>query len=306
MTASPPLDPGFEELRQIQQTMATALFRPLGAGDHMQRRWVDGRSMRKVAAEFITPNDRLTSFERLEIYCRDYWWRVLDSLYDDFPAVQAAIGARKFHRLITAYLAEHPSESYTLRDLGDRFPQYLRDHPELTAPHTALAIDAARFEWAQVVAFDNEMRPPLALDAALGQDPERIRLTLQPYLCLLELDYPLDDYVIAVRKQESIRSSASNMHAEQTDRPKVPRVKRPAPQKLYMAVHRLENTLYYKRLHRSAFAILTSLRDGQTLAEACEAGALAAEDGFDLPTAIREWFHDWAAMGWLCAAAGEE
>ena len=90
------------------------------------------------------------------------------------------------------------------------------------------------------------------------------------------------------------------MHAEQTARPKVPRVKRPAPQKLYMAMHRLENSLYYKRLQRPAYAILIALRGGRTLAEACEAGAIVAEEGLDLARAIGEWFHDWAALGWLC------
>jgi hypothetical protein len=41
--------------------------------------------MHDVAAEFIKPNDRLSSFERLEIYNRQYWFRVLDCLYDDYP-----------------------------------------------------------------------------------------------------------------------------------------------------------------------------------------------------------------------------
>ena len=38
-----------------------------------------------IAAAFIKPNDRLSSFERLEIYNCQYWFRVLDCLYDDYP-----------------------------------------------------------------------------------------------------------------------------------------------------------------------------------------------------------------------------
>ena len=46
--------------------------------------------MAEVAAEFIKPNDRLTSFERLEIYNRMYWFRLIDCVRDDCPGLRAA------------------------------------------------------------------------------------------------------------------------------------------------------------------------------------------------------------------------
>src|SRR4051812_39764790 len=101
-TSPPTTDPGVAELRAIQEFMSAALFRPLGRGDRMQRKWKDGQPMARVTGEVIKPNDRLTSFERLEIYNRVYWFRVLDCLYDDFPAVAAIIGRPRFHKLITA------------------------------------------------------------------------------------------------------------------------------------------------------------------------------------------------------------
>jgi len=50
--------------------MASALFRPLTPEWGMQKRWTDGSRMDELAAGFIKPNDRLSSFERLEIYNR--------------------------------------------------------------------------------------------------------------------------------------------------------------------------------------------------------------------------------------------
>jgi len=50
--------------------MAGALFRPLTPKWGMQKRWTDGSRMEELAAAFIKPNDRLSSFERLEIYNR--------------------------------------------------------------------------------------------------------------------------------------------------------------------------------------------------------------------------------------------
>ena len=65
--------------------MAGAVMRPLSRRAGMQSLWRDGQPMKKMAAGFIKPNDRLSSFERLEIYNRQYWFRLQDCLYDDYP-----------------------------------------------------------------------------------------------------------------------------------------------------------------------------------------------------------------------------
>ncbi|MBI3875730.1 MAG: hypothetical protein HY300_07170 [Verrucomicrobia bacterium] len=45
--------------------------------------------MRDVAHGFIKPNDRLASFERLEIYNRQYWVRVMECLHEDYLGVHS-------------------------------------------------------------------------------------------------------------------------------------------------------------------------------------------------------------------------
>jgi hypothetical protein len=105
---------------------------------HARDRGPDGRPMTEVAASFIAPNSRLTSFERLEIYNRQYWYRVLGALAEDFPALRALVGERRFEALSIAYLAEHPSRSFTLRNLGSKLPEWLAAHPEHTAAVTVL------------------------------------------------------------------------------------------------------------------------------------------------------------------------
>ena len=108
------------ELKALQSQMAAILFRPLTARWKMQKSTDDGGSMQKLAADFIKPNDRLSSFERVEIYNRCYWFRILDCFYDDYPGLLAILGNRKFLKLATAYLERYPSESFTLRNLGSR------------------------------------------------------------------------------------------------------------------------------------------------------------------------------------------
>lgn len=299
-TASQTVDPGFAELRAIQEFMAAALFRPLARGDRMQRQWKDGRPMDKVTSEVIKPNDRLTSFERLEIYNRVYWFRVLDSLYEDFPAVNAIISQPRFHKLITAYLAEFPSESYTLRDLGSRLPRFIQEHPEWTAPHTLLAYEAATFEWAEVIAFDSEAKPALNVDSFLGVDPTSLRIGLQPYVTLLELEHPLDDFVLALRKHAEVRETNSNTKIEASEHKAARRPRRPRPQRIQVVVHRLNNSMYFKRLEPAAFAILRALQSGEPLAQACMRGAEIAPPEPAFGEVLQRWFHDWAALGWMC------
>jgi len=75
------------ELRVFQRMMASAIIRPLTANHELQPRWIDGRAMDKVAAEFIKPNDRLTAFERLELYNQMYWSRLFDSIREDLSLI---------------------------------------------------------------------------------------------------------------------------------------------------------------------------------------------------------------------------
>lgn len=297
------------DLKALQNLMATAVFRPLTSEDRMQPRWIDGRKTSDLASTFIKPNDRLSSFERLEIYNRVYWFRVLDCLYDDYPGLRAVLGERKFMKLITAYLAKYPSASFTLRNLGSRLEQFLSDEQNWTAPRNELALDMARFEWAQVVAFDDEAKPAITPDDILDARPEKLQLGLQPYLSLLELNYEVDEFLLAVKKSESavLRSEASNTfeampHASQRKK----RIRLPKRKRVHLAVHRFDNMLYYKRLSAEGFVILTALRDGATLEEACIQGISSSQrTGVDWSEEIKASFDNWASLGWFCRFSGK-
>jgi len=283
--------------------MAAALFRRLAPGDRMQSGWVDGRPMRKVAAEWIKPNDRLTSFERLQIYNRCYWYRILDCLLDDFPGLQAILGARKFQKLSTAYLEQNPSISFTLRDLGSRLEAFIRAEPQYVAPHFELAVDMARFEWAQVVAFDGTAERAIEVDELLGSDPATLRLGLQPYLTLLDLKYPVDQFALAVKTQDADALSTQTSNTSEAA-PKVRRrrtVRLPRAEAVQVAVHRHQNMLFFKRLTPAHYALLHALRNGATLEEACGM-ALDASPGSpeEFSASVRDWFETGATLKWFC------
>ena len=122
-------------LLALQKRMAAALMRPLVAGDRIDP---------DAPVDYIKPNSRLTSLERLEIYSRSYWYRLLDALYEDFPGLRAVLGQRAFERLAKAYLANCPSASWTMRNLGSRLEEWLRRNPAFAGGRLDLALDTIR------------------------------------------------------------------------------------------------------------------------------------------------------------------
>lgn len=280
---------------KLQRLMTHALVRPLTKDDGLQKKWVDGRPMAEVAAEFIRPNDRLTAFERLQLYNRMYWFRLIDIMHADNPGLRAVLGDRKFDRLVQAYLAKYPSRSFTLRNLCSRLPEFIRVTPRLTAPHTALAHAVATFEWAQTIAFDEGTRPVLTSADLARTPPARLRMGLQPYVSLLAPDYPVDDYVTAVKERDALRTEASNAVDSTRVVARRRRVRRPRRLRVYLVAHRYKNQLFYKRLERPAFLILTALAAGRPLLQAVAAGGprVKAEQ-------VSTWFATWMELGWLC------
>ncbi|AOS44508.1 hypothetical protein Verru16b_01570 [Lacunisphaera limnophila] len=290
------------DLAGLQRAVWGLVSQPLTARNRMRPRTPGGRSTAAVAGEIAKPNDRLTAFERLEIYNRMYWFRVLDSLAEDCPGLRAVLGERKFLRLAEAYLQRYPSRSYTLRNLPARLERFIREEPQWTKPHTALCRDLARFEWAQVEVYDGATLPRFTVEDLRGANPARLRLALQPYLQLLLLDYPVDDFLIAIKKREALlRGDASNAPTGVRTTKKV-RIPRPKRQRCAVAVHRLDGRIYFKRLEPAACQVLLALRAGRPLAAALAAGlpARSRQSGEALAAQVQGWFTTWMQLGWFC------
>ncbi|MGP8253278.1 MAG: putative DNA-binding domain-containing protein [Terracidiphilus sp.] len=287
-------------LESIQREMAAAVMQPLTSDENMRERAADGRAMADVAKSFIAPNSRLNAFERLEIYNRQYWFRVLTGLAEDFVALRAVLGSRRFEALSVAYLNEHPSRSFTMRNIGSHLPGWLAAHPEFAGRRYSLAVDIAKIEWAFVVAFDSAERTPLSLEQIAALDASS-RLALQPHIELMELNYPAEDLVLELHQREKRQTSEAGVDSDEEDQPpaKLPRLRR---KPTWLVAHRVEFSVFYLRLKREAYRILDALSQGQTLAEAIEAGF--ADSRIPAPrraARLQNWFNQWAELGWICA-----
>jgi len=286
-------------LLDLQRRMAEDVQRPLTPDYQMQRLTETGNSIEDLAASYIAPNPLLSSFDRLEIYNRQYWFRLIGAVSEDFPTLNRVLGVKRFDALILAYLKDNPSTSWTLRDLGAQLPSFLEAHPEFGGKRHRLALDVARLEWAYVDAYDSKRLAPLTLEdlQAIGPDS---KLSLQPHLRLLALTYPVDELVLEVRKQtpeSEVVSNASMMRRSQSSI-QLPLMKR---SKLYLAVHRFDDSVYYRPIDREMFLLLASLRDGASITEALK----QAFEKTRLPpeeqaASVQRYFIHASELGWLC------
>jgi Putative DNA-binding domain len=287
------------DLQELQRRVAALIMQPLTRSEGMRHKTLDGCLVDREAKALIKPSRVLTSFDRLEIYNRQYWFRVLGSFAEDFPGLRAVVGAAKFEGLMRAYLKDCPSKSFTLRNLGSQLESWLLLHPEWVEPRETLALDIVRLEWAHIEVFDSGRLPsltPADLELA-GLD---LRVSLQPYIRLLTLTYPVDDLLIEVHDHESRSDVSSNAASQRQQRIRVRRYAQPQPERIYLAVHRLDDSVYYKRLQRESFRMLKALSNNVSLEKSIEIAfenSLMTEEA--RLSALQHWFNNWAELGWF-------
>ena len=274
-------------LLDFQRTLARAVMQPLSTRDNMKRGAEDGVALVKC-------NSRLTAFERLEIYNRSYWSRVLDAFDEDFPGVRALLGAKRFDLLRRSYLHDCPSYSFTLRDLGRHLVEWMAAHPALVGPNHAIALGMAKLEWAEIKSFDGTEHERLTPEDIAITDPNS-SLLLQPHLRLVEAAHDVDSLLLEIRESAKRHEGVPRALAQK----RIERAKSANP--VYLAIHRFELVVHYKRLDGEMFRLLNSLATGVTIADAIgfaySDSPLTAEQ---CQQHIQSTCALFAALGWFC------
>ncbi len=276
-------------LPTIQRWMQAVIQHPNGveAGVAAETRL----SVTLETLETVVPRTSLqTSLQRLQIYADAYFARLLEVLRSEFPALAHALDEELFAEFVAGYLQAHPASSYTLSDLGAKFPEYLvatRPPREADEPDWAdFLIDCCRLERLYAEVFDGP-GPELLLQTVPQPDWANIdpgefaasRLILAPWVRLIALRFPVHEYISATRREES---------------PEIP-----APQATWLVVSRREYIVRRAPVPPAEFYLLTALRSGVPVGTAL--ASLAASDrGEDITVEIVEgWFAAWAAAGYL-------
>lgn len=287
MTTDQPLD-------RIQRWMQTVITHPSGIAAGVDSDAARGEL--DVAASdverVITRSQALDSIQRLQVYGNAYYARLLECLAVDYPTLKHALGEDAFGGFCFGYLQQYPSTSYTLNQLGARFPQYLEEtrparqsdgeQPEWPD----FLIDLARLERLYSEVFDGPGEENLTLlkTADLVEIPQErwpdVRLVTVDSLRLVALRFPVHEYVTAVKKKESPRP--------------------PQPRQTWLAVNRRDYIVRRRTLSRTQYELLSALQAGRPLGTAIEHAVAESEFPTDeLAGRLREWFQVWTAAGYF-------
>ena len=148
--------------------------------------------------ERLTPSNRLPAADRLAIYQRSYISRLCACLAEQFPASRTALGTELFDKFARVFLARDPSDSYTLYELGRRFPAFLQETRPDSSDQDAgeehwinFMIDLATYERTLFVLFD---APGHEGNSWPASDTPDENLVLQPCFELGAYRFPVAGY----------------------------------------------------------------------------------------------------------------
>lgn len=180
-----------QAVNQWQNWMLDALIKPseVKANDIEQR---------------FTSSPNLSAAQCLGIYQRGYILRLTKCLAEQFPALCHALGKPLFDQFALKYLQECPSDSYTLYELGRRFPDFLQqDRPDKDLPPEAreswidFMIDLASYEQLHFKLFD---APGHEGNPWPERDIKDDKLKVQPCFELASYRYPVAWYYHTIKE----------------------------------------------------------------------------------------------------------
>jgi hypothetical protein len=125
---------------------------------------------------------------RFSVYRNNVQHGLTRALVARFPVVEQLVGAEFFTAMARVFIAEAPPAHPVLFSWGEAFPAFLESFPPVG--HLPWLGDVARLELARGRAYHAADAAPVAPEALVATDPERLRLALHPSVELFTSPYP--------------------------------------------------------------------------------------------------------------------
>ncbi len=272
------------KIESLQKFMLDTIRKPLDA----EMRIAKNANLNKLAEKYIEPTDKLSALERLEIYNQQYWYRMIDSLMEDFPGLKMVMGQESSARLMIKYLEAHPSRTHFLSDLGKDLHHFAATNPgamRIDPPVSEkMCLDVIAVELAQIHAFDAEEMPVAKFDSVKTSELFKLELSLQPHISILKLEFEVREFILKLKEKPS-------------------GILYPLEKNNYLAVHRFENQVFLKDITVEEFIMLSALKEKASI-ETCVEKVLEVFDNLDvngLALRVQEYFATWTRLSWICS-----
>lgn len=271
------------QLDRIERWMQSIIMHPNGVEGaiHTDTTQKDPATMDPEIV--VLPSKQLKSLDRLSIYANMYFLRLIEVMSNEFPTVCHVLGVELFNDVVKDYVIRYPSTYYNLNRLGSKFPHYLYGEAQ-DIPYQKFVASVACVERAMEDVFDERYVERISFEKIQNIPNDKwdeICLQINPALRLLELDYPVNGYMTAVRE---------NRHMDI-----------PAHEKTYIVIYRSNHQVWREDLDPIRYTLLCKLQGGDTLGMALEACvSLSAVDVEKLSANLGNWFKEWASEEFFC------
>lgn len=277
-------------LGDFQRWFGAATSRPLGAGNATSPRGVEGgegASLAREANARLAAANGLSGLARLEVYNRQYWFRLITIMQEEYPCTVHVVGLDAFNAWAIRYLDAHPPASPYLADLDADFPAFLRRR--YRAPRGASrekVMQAVAYDKALSRAFDAPERAVSSWVAAV--DPARARWARAPHVTPVWMHWDFAAYRALCRADGALTG-------------RFPLKRKGGRSGHGVCLHRHDGEVYEKPVSRAEYLVLEALGAPRTLDQVFRAAAKAAtpRDRRAMERSVSAWFKAWVERGWI-------
>ncbi len=239
----------------------------------------------------VTPSQRRSSVQRLEVYAHAYYARLIECLKSIYPLFAKTVGDELFEQFTVAYLQRYPSQSYTLNRLGDRFPDFLEE----TSPTQGtdelgfedFLVGLAVAERSIDAIFDGpgveqqEILSPAQLEGVTPDAFAQVTFQMVPCLRLHAFPFPISDFITAVKKdaQATIPGAAPS----------------------WLALTRRDYIVRRVPLSRWEYHLLVRLAEGQNITQAIEGAVVEVSPEENIPELLAAAFQKFTSEQFFLA-----
>ena len=264
-------------LLDLQTWVARLLVRPLRRSDALSIPIYDEETNAEIAQK-IGAGPTMTAQQRIGVYNQQYWFRLLNLLQEDYPALVRIFGYHHFNRQIAEpYLLKYVPNHWALTYLGGHLPDWISEFYQ--QDNKRLVLECARIDEAYNRLFFAQKLPSLTPNDL--QHIEDLTINLQPCVALFEFDADL----FAFRKQLLAQD------AEYWQNNALPTVEWSHPH--YFALSCSDGAFGSESISLGEFRILKAFASGSSLNDAL---SLSIEED---AVHIGDWFCKWAQKKWL-------
>jgi uncharacterized protein len=279
------------DLQSTTKTFFATLRQPLQSESRVMAGLLDSSSLlnHNLAHELVNDTARLRAASSVETYHQQYWFRLLESLEEDFPVLRFVVGNTEAKRIFEAYLAKVGATHYCLTELGRGLGQFCAQLPagalSRELPPAALIAELVELEFAMLIASNGRIDAEPARWLQLAHDNS---IAVASSVTLLELS----TNALAVYR-DALRGRARTLTARQSRHGNVAIVCSPSSNGAKAhgvatgELRLLQSLLEHSRLE--PFAEYWSRADAAEL----------TRFPLDFPGFVSRCFSRWSANGWL-------